>query len=482
MITSRTDNLLRDTRLPSPPASVETSAFGWLHQLRKNPTRLLVGGFAAAIVVGGGLLALPWSAAGQRVAFLDALFTATSAVCVTGLTVIDTGTSYSAFGQAVILMLIQLGGLGITTLSTAMFLIFGQRASLSTHDVLESSFLARPKGNLKPLLLQVFLWTIAIEAIGAALLLPAELRRLPFAQAVWNAVFHAVSAFCNAGFSLRPDNLMSARTSANVILPIAGLIIMGGLGFGVLTELTESLWTRIRGRRAHRVSLQAKTVLATTGILLLAGTLGFWVLEYGNLLRGTSVSSRFLTSFFASVTARTAGFNTIDYGQVTAATVCFTILLMAIGGAPGSTAGGIKVTTLAVLFALARARLRGSRWVTLFGRGISNMAVDKAFAVVALMTVFVATGAVLLSAVGFSHIPHQQHPGQSMGLLFEVVSALCTVGLSTGITPTLPAGGKVIVIVLMFVGRLGTLTIALAIARQVPSPGVHLAEEPIMIG
>jgi trk system potassium uptake protein TrkH len=461
---------------------VETSAFGWLHQLRKNPTRLLVGGFAAAILVGGGLLALPCSAAGNRIGFLDALFTATSAVCVTGLAVMDTGTSYSAFGQAVILLLIQLGGLGITTLSTAMFLIFGQRASLSTHDALESSFMARPKGNLKPLLIQVFLWTITIEAIGAALLLPAELRRLPFAQAVWNAAFHAVSAFCNAGFSLRPDNLMGARTSANVILPIAGLIIMGGLGFGVLTELTENLWTRIRRRRPKRISLQARSVLATTAILLLAGTLGFWVLEYGNLLRGTSFSSRLLTSFFASVTARTAGFNTFDYGQVTTATVCFTILLMAIGGAPGSTAGGIKVTTLAVLFALARARLRGGRWVTLFGRGISNMAVDKAFAVVALMTVFVVTGTLLLSAVGFSHIPHQQNPGQSVGLLFEVVSALCTVGLSTGITPTLPAGGKLIVIVLMFVGRLGTLTIALAIARQIPAPGVHLAEEPVMIG
>jgi trk system potassium uptake protein TrkH len=460
----------------------EPSAFDWLHKLRKNPTRLLVGCFVATIIAGGVLLTLPVSATGQRVAFLDAVFTATSAVCVTGLTVCDTGTTYSSFGQLVILLLIQLGGLGIMTLSTALFLLFGQKASLSTHDVVEGSFVAKPRGNLKPLLVQVFLWTIVIEAIGAALLLPAELRRLPLLPALWNAAFHAVSAFCNAGFSLRPDNLMSARSNAAVILPIAGLIILGSLGFGVLTEMTENLRDRVRGRRTQRLSLQARAVLTTTAILLLAGTVGFWVLEYGNLLRGTTFASRVLTSFFASVTPRTAGFNTIDYGQISTATVYFTILLMAIGGAPGSTAGGIKVTTLAILFALARARLKGSRWVSLFSRGISDMAVDKAFAVVALMTLLVVAGTVLLSAVGFSDRPHSQVPGQPVGLLFEVVSALCTVGLTTGITPTLPAGGKLIVILLMLVGRLGPLTIALAIARQVPAPGVHLAEEPIMIG
>ncbi|MFZ5573214.1 MAG: TrkH family potassium uptake protein [Thermodesulfobacteriota bacterium] len=443
---------------------------------------MLVGCFAAAILAGGVLLSLPCSASGKRISLLDAVFTATSAVCVTGLTVCDTGKEYSTFGHAVILLLIQLGGLGITTLSTALFMLFGQQASLSTNDAVEGSFLARPKGRLKPLLIQVFLWTITIETIGAAALLPAELGRLPVLQAVWNAMFHAVSAFCNAGFSLRSDNLMSARSSAATILPIAGLIILGGLGFGVLTEITGNLWNRVRGRQAIRLSLQAKTVLTTTGLLLLAGTLGFWILENGNLLHGNNLSSRFLTSFFASVTPRTAGFNSIDYGQATTATIFFTMLLMAIGGAPGSTAGGIKVTTLAVLFALARGRLHGRRFVNLFGRGIPEMAVDKAFAVVALLTILVAGGTLLLAAVGFSHMPHVQTPGQPVGLLFEVISALCTVGLSTGITPTLAAGGKIIVILLMFVGRLGPLTIAVAIARQSPAASVRLAEEPIMIG
>lgn len=454
----------------------------WWRQLRKNPTRLLVGGFAAAILLGAVVLALPVSAAGTRIGFLDALFTATSAVCVTGLTVRDTGSEFSTFGHVVILGLIQLGGLGITTLSTALFLLFGQRASLSTHDIVDSSFRTRPAGKLGALLAQVFLWTIAIEAIGAAILLPAEWRRLPPLQAVWNASFHAVSAFCNAGFSLRSDSLMGDRNNAAVILPISALIILGGMGFGVLTETGGKIWAVVRGRRASRLSLHSKTALSTTAVLLALGTLGYWRFEAGNLLRDSDLQGQFLTSFFASVTSRTAGFNSVNYAQVTTATIFLTIVLMAIGGCPGSTAGGIKATTLAVLFARSRGRLRGSRSASLFGRGISDMAQEKALAVVALMTVLVVVGALALSTVELRDASHVENPGQSAGLLFEVVSALGTVGLTTGITPTLTPAGKLVVIMLMFIGRLGPLTMAVAIARQKPAPAVRLAEEPIMIG
>jgi trk system potassium uptake protein TrkH len=275
---------------------------------------------------------------------------------------------------------------------------------------------------------------------------------------------------------------MSDRTNPAVILPISGLIILGGLGFGTLTEIGRNMWTRVRGQRARRLSLHSKTVLATSGILLLSGTLGFWIFESGNLLGETSLWGQLLTSFFASVTPRTAGFNSVDYAQATTATIFLTIVLMAIGGCPGSTAGGIKTTTLAVLFATARGRLRGSRWTSLFGRGVSDMAVDKAIAVVALVTVFVVGGTLLLSAAELRQVAHVQTPGRSVGLLFEVVSALGTVGLTTGITPTLTAGGKIVVILLMFVGRLGPLTMAVAIARQKPAPAVRLGEEPIMIG
>jgi trk/ktr system potassium uptake protein len=454
----------------------------WRQRLRRHPTRLLVGGFAAAILVGALLLTLPLASAGARIGLLDALFTATSAVCVTGLTVRDTGKEFSTFGHVVILALIQLGGLGITTLSTALFLVFGQRASLSTYDMVESSFRARPEGRLTSLLAQVCVWTVAIEAVGAAVLLPAELGRMPPLGAAWYACFHAVSAFCNAGFSLRSDSLVGDRANPAVILPISGLIILGGLGFGVLTEVGVGLRTRVCGRRTKRLSLHAKVVLATTGILLLMGTLGFWAFESGNLLRDTTLRSQFLTSFFASVTPRTAGFNSIDYAQTTTATLFLTVVLMTIGGCPGSTAGGIKATTLAVLFATARARVRGRRWASLFGRGVSEMAVDKAIGVVALVAVLVVGGTFLLSAVELRHAAHVQTPGRSEGLLFEVVSALSTVGLTTGITPTLAPGGKLIVIVLMFVGRLGPLTVAMAIARKKPGPAVRLAEEPLMIG
>ena len=208
---------------------------------------------------------------------------------------------------------------------------------------------------------------------------------------------------------------------------------------------------------------------------------GFWAFESGNLLRDTTLRSQFLTSFFASVTPRTAGFNSIDYAQTTTATLFLTVVLMTIGGCPGSTAGGIKATTLAVLFATARARLRGRRWASLFGRGVSEMAVDKAIGVVALVAVLIVGGTFLLSAVELRHTAHVQTPGRSAGSLFEVVSALSTVGLTTGITPTLAPGGKLIVIVLMFVGRLGPLTVALAIARTKLGPAVRLAEEPLMI-
>lgn len=454
----------------------------WWRQFRTHPGRLLVGGFAATIVLGGLLLSLPVAASRQRIGLIDALFTATSAVCVTGLTVRDTGGEFSTFGHAVILALIQLGGLGITTISTALFLFFGQRASLSTHDVVESSFRAQPEGKLGALLGQVFVWTIAIEAIGAVLLLPTEMRRLPPLAAAWNAAFHAVSAFCNAGFSLRSDSLIGDRANPAVILPISALIILGGLGFGVLTEVVRNVWARAGGRRAKRLSLHSKTALATTGILLVAGTLGFWGFEFGNLLHQTDLSNKLLTSFFGSVTPRTAGFNSINYAQATTATIFLTIVLMAIGGCPGSTAGGIKATTLAVLYSMVRARLRGARSASLFGRGISAMAVDKALAVVALVSVLVVAGTLLLSAVELRHVAHVETPGYAVGLLFEVVSALGTVGLTTGITPTLTPGGKIVVILLMFVGRLGPLTVAVAIARQRPAADVRLGEEPVMIG
>lgn len=451
-------------------------------RLLRHPARLLVFGFAATILIGGVLLALPIaSRSGVSIAFIDALFMATSAVCVTGLAVVDPGGAFNGFGQGVLLGLVQVGGLGITTLSTTLLLLIGQNISLSSSDAVQDSFALSHRVGLGSLLRQVLLWTLTIEALGAVVLFLTESQRLPLDQALWVSVFHAVSAFCNAGFGLRPDNLMADRSAAGIVLPISLLIILGGLGFVVLAELVRWARRRSRGQRTP-LSLHTKVALTMTGGLLLVGMAGFMVLERDNLLEEMGWRDVLLTSWFASVTPRTAGFNTIDYGQVTAATLFFTIVLMQIGGCPGSTAGGFKATTLAVLLAVARARIRGERGVRLFNRSVPEANVAKATSVVALAFVLITVGVILLSALQVSGPFHPRTVEWSLGLLFEVVSALGTVGLSTGITPQLNDAGKILIMLLMFVGRLGPLTIAIAIAQQKPRPAVSYAEEQVMIG
>jgi trk system potassium uptake protein TrkH len=449
--------------------------------LLRHPARLLVVGFAAAIVVGGGLLALPIASQGAPLAFLDALFMATSAVCVTGLAVVDPGSTFSHFGQAVLLILVQVGGLGIATLSTALLLLIGQGVSFSSQDAVQDSFTLSHRVSLGSLLRQVLFWTVFIEVLGAGLLFLTESQRLPFGQAVWFSVFHSITAFCNAGFALRPDNLMGDRANIGIVLPIALLVILGGLGFAVIAELVRWRVRRWQGQRVA-LSLHAKMALTMTGILLVVGMIGFAALEWNNLMRNMNFGEALLVSGFASVTPRTAGFNTIDYGQATAATLYFTMVLMLIGGCPGSTAGGVKATTVGVLLALARARYLGERGVRLFNRSVPEANIAKAAWVVALALVIATLGVILLSAVQVDG-PFQSHPGGwSLGLLFEAVSALGTVGLSTGVTPQLNEGGKILIMALMFVGRLGPLTIALAIARQKPRPAMAYAEEQVMIG
>ncbi len=455
---------------------------GCVSRLLAHPARLLVVGFAATILIGGTLFALPvatWD--GRSIGVIDALFMATSAVCVTGLAVLDPGGVFNGFGQGVLLGLVQIGGLGITTLSTTLLLLVGQEVSFSSQDAVQGSFTLNQRVGLGSLLRQVLLWALTIEALGAVILFLTESQRLPLGQALWVSVFHAVSAFCNAGFALRPDNLMADRAVAGIVLPISLLIILGGLGFAVLAELAYWASRRWRGQRAF-LSLHTKVALTMTAALLAVGMVGFMVLERENLLGGMDWRDALLASWFASVTPRTAGFNTIDYGQVTAATLFFTIVLMQIGGCPGSTAGGFKATTLAVLLAVARARIRGERGVRLFNRCVPEANVTKATSVVSLAFVLMTLSVILLSALQVSGSFHPRTVEWSLGLLFEVVSALSTVGLSTGITPHLNEASKILLMLLMFIGRLGPLTIAIAIAQQKPRPAVSYAEEQVMIG
>jgi Trk-type K+ transport systems, membrane components len=449
-------------------------------RLLLDPSRVLAVGFAAAILIGGLVLALPISHRGDPVGLLDAIFTAASAVCVTGLTVVDTGTRYSGFGQAVILLLIQVGGFGITTVSTGVFLLLRQSVSICSMEAVTGSFFRQRDMTFGALLRRVIVWTVAIEAAGALLLFAQESQRLPLGEAVWASVFHAVSAFCNAGFGLRPDNLMSDRSNPAIVVPIMVLIVLGGLGFSVLTEAAE--WLRQPTGRRRPLSLHSKTALTMTAILIVTGALLFAFLEQRNALAGAGLHDTILTSLFASITPRTAGFNTVDYGQVTVATLYVTMALMLIGGCPGSTAGGIKATTVAVIFALARARFRGEPHPRLFNRSIPTEVAGKAMIVLVLAFFAAALAVVALAALEVIETRLPQTTQWSLGLQFEVISALCTVGLTTGITPELPASAKLLIILLMFVGRLGPLTLAVAISRRKPRPPVRYAEEHLMIG
>ena len=448
---------------------------------RPHPTRLLILGFAATILAGGLVLALPISGR-EPVRLLDALFTATSAVCVTGLVVVDTGSAYSPFGQAVILVLFQAGGLGIMTLSTAFVLMLGRRVSLGSRDAVQDTFAASATLRIGPLLKQVVLWTLAIEALGTGLLFLAELQRLPPAPALWYAAFHSVSAFCNAGFGLRTDSFVTDRSHALIVLTLIGLIVLGGLGITVLTEVGGKLRRRLRGVEVEPFSLHAKLALGMTALLIGVGAVGFALLEQGNTLRGAAWSDQLLASLFAAVTPRTAGFNTVDYHQLTNATLYMTILLMMIGGCPGSAAGGIKATSFGVILALARSRLRGESSVRLFNRSVPDDAVAKAIALVTLAFSLVTAFVVMLTVTELGGLPYPQTGGRFMALFFESVSAFGTVGLSMGATPTLTDAGKVLIMLLMFIGRLGPLTISVAIAQREPRAELRYAEEPVMIG
>lgn len=447
-----------------------------------DSNRFLLLSFAAAILVGGVLLGLPISSTGEPIPLLDAFFMATSAVCVTGLAVVDIGTGCSRFGQVVLLLLIQIGGFGIMTLSSMILTMLGQRVSLNSQDGVTQTYTSTPGDHFGTLLRRIFLATITIELLGALALFSVEIERLPLAQAAWYATFHSISAFCNAGMSLRIDNFMDYRNHFLVISTLSVLIVTGGLGFTVLSELFSHAGKRLRRLQPMVLTLHTKLSLSMTALLLVFGMMAYLFLEHRQSLAGLSLQERMLTSFFASVTARTAGFNIVDYSHLTIPTLLLTILLMLIGGCSGSTAGGLKATTLGVMLAMLRSRFRAEEDVSLFHRTIpaSTVARATALTVFAVLVIVVAAFALIYCETGSS--PYRDSTNVGLGLLFETVSAFCTVGLSTGVTAELSVSGKIIVMILMYVGRLGPLTVAVAVARQQPKRTIRYVEEQVMIG
>jgi len=447
-----------------------------------TPVNLPLLSFALLIIIGTILLMLPAAANGPRLATVDALFTATSATCVTGLVVVDTGSRLSLFGQWVVLVLIQCGGLGIMTFSIVLIMLMTGRVSFIQRSVIQDTFTHSPDIRLPSLVLHVVIFTLVLEAAGAALLFLRFSGMYHPGRALYFAVFHAISAFCNAGFGLYSQSLMDFSGDPLVSLTMTLLIICGGIGFLVMLELKRVLFRSHKARRARRLSVHSKLVLTLTALLLIAGTLGFLILEWNQSMARLSLPAKVMAAFFQSVTARTAGFNTLNFGKMANVTLLFTILLMFIGAASGSTGGGIKVNTLGVLFALSRSRLRGEETTSIFRRTLTAETVGRAISVlvVAVIVIYAATMALTVSELGTTI--HAESRGLFLELLFEVVSAFATVGLSVGVTSKLSTLGKLILVVVMFVGRLGPLSIAVALSGREPRSTIQYAEENVMIG
>lgn len=450
------------------------------HRLRLvNPVRASVIAFALFILVGAMLLILPAFTAGPPIRFVDALFTMTSAACVTGLTVLNTGKDLSKAGQVLVLVWIQVGGLGIMTMSTVLLLLAGRRPSLASRMVIQDTFTHRGDRDLRALVLDVLKFTFAIELVGTALLCVRFVQTHSFGEALYVSLFHSVSAFCNAGFSTFSNNLEEFVGDPLVSLTVAFLIISGGIGFLVLREIKSLV--RPRGRGNPYVSLHSKVVLVTTAALLGMGTVLILIMEWQNTLAGLTIGERILAAFFQALTPRTGGFNTLPIGAMANQTLMVMMLLMFIGASSGSTGGGIKTGTFATLVVLGVSRLRGYPEPQVFRRTISQGSVARAMSVTMVCALVVIAGTLLLQVTELGSASSAQARGRFLDLLFEVVSAFGTVGLSTGLTPSLTDAGKMLITLVMFLGRLGPLVVAVAVARQ----RVHrfrYAEESIMIG
>ena len=447
-----------------------------------SPAQALVFYYAAAILLGAGLLATPWAAHGEPLSLLDALFTATSAQCVTGLIVVDTGARLTLFGQGVVLILIQIGGLGIMTFSVYLFIYLKVGVSSRGRWLIHETLLHTPLSSWRELIKGIFVMTLVIEAAGAVLLSFAFVPVLGFWEGIYSALFHSVSAFCNAGFSLFPDSLIGFRDNPLVNLTVMALIILGGIGFLVIRELLQVGMVRTKNRsKKPKLSLHTKIVLVASSFLIVYGAVLIGWLENANSLTDMPLIEGFWTALFQSVSARTAGFNTIDLNAFRAPTVFLIIFLMFVGASPGSAGGGVKTTSMALFFAIFYSRLRGSRHTSLFRRTIPEEVITKALALVLLAIILIALALFGLMIVQSPDLAHE-NPREFLGYTFEAFSAFGTVGLSLGATAKLNPPGKAIIILLMFVGRVGLLTMAFAIAGRTRRFARHYAEENIMIG
>lgn len=443
----------------------------WL-SIISNPAISLMTSFLLVIVVGALLLMLPIAtASSETMSFINALFTSTSATCVTGLVVEDTGTYFSLFGQIVILVLIQIGGLGIMTISTAFALIFGKKLTAKLESVMQNVMGESNRLNLFQLLKYVIAITVIFESLGAVFLYLSFRNIYPHTmKAIYYSVFHSVSAFCNAGFALYPDSFESFYSNININLVLTSLIILGGLGFVVIMDIKRNVFGK---GGIKKLSLHSKIVIVSTFLLTILGLIGFFVSEYNNTMKGMSFGNRMITSYFQSVTCRTAGFNTISQSQLSYSSILLSTILMFIGASPGSTGGGIKTTTFAIIILSIISILTGKSNVSAYQKKIPIHEIKEAISLIGISIGFLMLLLFSLFIV---------NEGSFQEITFEAFSAFGTVGLSMGFTNSLNFAGKIIIILLMYLGRIGPLTILYALAQRVVKKRVNYLEENISIG
>jgi trk system potassium uptake protein len=444
---------------------------------RLTPVRIFVISFALVILTGAILLYLPFSASKNQLTFVNALFTSASAVCVTGLTAIDIGKDLSLTGQIITMFLFQLGGLGIITFSVFFFGLMGRSISFKGREIVQSTFLHTPQRDFYFILKSVLLSTFIIESFGTLILFIRFSKDFSLGQAFYHAIYNAISAFNNCGYSLFSDNLIGYQGDITVNLTIMGLIILGGIGFIVHHEVISKL----RNSR-KKLSIHTKVVLITTAILIFGGAILFYFFEYNNVIKDLPLKTKILASFFQSITPRTAGFNTVDLGQLTNDSILVIIILMFIGASPGSTGGGIKTTSTALLFLIMWNRLKGNEEVNIFYRTIPREILTRTISIIfaSAFSIVLITTVLLFAATGTKTPLESRH--LFIEYLFETVSAFGTVGLSMGATSNLNDLQKIFITILMFAGRVGPLTLALSLTLSSKKKSIIYAEETVMVG
>lgn len=440
---------------------------------RLSKVQTIALGFFLIIVVGTILLMLPIASRdGQSTGFLNALFTATSSTCVTGLVVVDTYTSWTLFGQVVIIGLIQIGGLGFITIGMFFSIFLKRKIGLKERNLIQESVNTLQISGMVRLVKKIVCYSLVFEGIGALLLMIRFIPRFGWLKGIWYGIFHSISAFCNAGFDLmgqfEPYSSLTMYYDdilVNVVIML--LIVIGGIGFIVWDDISKHKW------QIKKYMLHTKIVLSMTVILILGGALCFYLFERNNLLLGMDVQGQVLSSFFGSVTPRTAGFNTTDTEAYTEATRMLTVILMFIGGSPGSTAGGIKTTTMMVILLYIWSNLRNKKGLNIFGRRLDEDAIKKASTVFFINLILAAACATIMCAL--EAVPLSD-------IMMEVFSAIGTVGISTGITRDITTVSKYILILLMYCGRIGSMSFALSFTEKKRSNPVQLPVERITIG